>query len=481
VAAAPPVGLGKRSVFWAALETGGTSVLTILAMLLMARMVGPEEFGTAALVIGSVQFLNLFVEGLFHDGLIQNPDTDDAKFETALSLVLIIAACIVAIGVAVGVALRDTEWGGAAWLVVGASLSLPFSGALGVANARMRRDLVFREVAHASLAGRLIGSVLGLVLAYIGLGAWSLVWQFTAVAVVQSIMMYRVSGWHPRLRGEFAALWPICRFAVPYAVMHSLVALRIQGFLMMVAAYMGLTAAGLVNVAFRLTTTPQIILATAFTNLGLPLLARHQRAAPQLEEAFRVLTQIVMSITIPAFVGLALTANDLVPILMGDRWTAVIPLVQVLAVGAAVSFLRFPASTLLRALGHVRYSFASAAFQLGFTLLGMLVLAPQDMRVAVWLWVLPVALQLPLCCLAVCRVSAIGLRTLIASLLPALVATAAMAVVVTTVAQALQGEAAWYRLVAEVACGAATAIVILLIADGRSRAYIAGVLRKAQV
>ncbi len=481
MAPAPPVGLGKRSVFWAAAETGGTSALVVVAMLLMARMVGPDEFGTAALVIGAVQFLNLFAEGLFHDGLIQNPDTDDAKFETALSLVLIITGCVVAVSVAVALVMQETTWRNAAWLFVGTSVSLPFSGALGIANARMRRDLVFREVAHASLIGRLIGSVLGLGLAYIGWGAWSLVWQYTTVAVLQTFMLYRVSHWRPRLRGDFKELWPICRFAVPYAVMHSLVSLRMQGFLMMVAAMMGLTEAGLVNVAFRLTNTPQTILQTAFTNLGLPLLARHQRATPELEQSFRVLTQMVMSTTIPAFIGLALTAKDLVPILMGDKWDAVIPAVQLLALGSALVFLRFPASTLLRALGHVRYSFASSSFQLAFTLLGMLALGPHDLRPAVWLWVLPAALQLPLCFIAVARVSTIGLRMLVVSLLPALVATAAMAVVVTTVGEAMQGQAAVFRLVAEVVCGAATAIAILLIVDGRSRAYIAGVLRKVQV
>ncbi len=454
-------------------------------MLLMARMVGPKDFGTAALVVGAIQFLNLFAEGLFHDGLIQNPDTDDSKFEVALSLVLIITGGFVATATAAALALQQTRWSESAWLFAGASASLPFSGALGIANARMRRDLVFREVAHASLLGRLLGSCIGLGLAYRGAGAWSLVAQFTSVAVLQTIMLYailyRKSGWRPRPRRSFNELWPICRFAVPYAFMHSLVSLRMQGFLMMVAGLMGLTAAGIVNVAFRLTTTPQVIMTTAFTNLGLPLLARHQRSLPQLKESFRLLTQMVMSITVPGFIGLALCAKDLVPILMGPKWDAVIPLVRLLALGAAVSFLRFPASTLLRAIGFVRYSFASSAFQLAFTLLGMMALRPQHLHVAVLLWILPAGVQLPLCFLAVRRELSIGLRALVTSLLPILTATTAMAVVVMAVSTTLSAQAPIYRLVAEIGCGALTSIGILLLIDGRSRAYIADALKKVQV
>ncbi len=478
---APPAALGKKSVLWAATETGGTTALTLVAMLLMARMMGPDEFGTAALVIGGVQFLNLFVEGLFHDGLIQNPDTDDDKFEAAFSLVLIIAGAIVAVALIVALSAYRTNWDGIAWLFFATTLSLPFTGVLGIGNARMRRDMVFKEVAHASLTGRLVGSVLGLALAALGLGARSLVGQYLCIAILQSWMLYRQFDWRPRLRGSFGTLWPICRFALPYAAMHSLVALRLQGFLMMVAGFMGLTAAGFINVAFRLTTTPQVVLTTAFTNLGLPLLARHQTPGPEQERAYLQVTQLVMATTIPAFVGLALTAQDLVPILLGAAWIPVVPMVQIVALGAAVSFLRFPASSMLRALGYVRYSFASSCFQLVFTLAGLLLLHHEDMMGAVLLWVLPTLVQLPATLFVVHRVGKIRLRVVCGSLLPSLVASAAMAVVVTAVAQAMQTQPSLYRLVAEVMSGAMTAIVVLLLADSRSRTLVLVRLRKAQL
>ncbi len=467
-----PVRLGKKSVFWAAAETGGTTVLTLAAMLLMARMMHPDEFGTAALVIGGIQFLNLFVEGLFHDGLIQNPHSDDDKFEAAFSLVQIVAFAIVLAALGVALAGRHAAWGGTAWLCVGAALSLPASGALGVGNARMRRDLIFREVAHASLAGRLVGTVAGLVLAASGMGAWSLVIQFTLIAVLQACVLYGVSGWRPRPRARFGILWPICRFAVPYAFMHSVVALRLQLYLMLVAGIMGLSAAGFMNVAFRLTTTPQIVLTTALTNLCLPLLARHQDRAGELARSFGVVTRMVMSTTIPAFIGLALTARDLVPVLLGATWLTVIPLVQVLAVGAALGFLRFAASSTLRACGHVRYSFASSVFQLAVTVPGLLLLRPLGLMDAVWLWVLPAAVQLPVTFVALYRECRIGPRAALLPLLPGLAATAAMAVVVLALAAALQDQPVLLRLAGQIGGGAAAAGVVLALADGEARAYL---------
>ena len=474
--------LTKRSLLWAAADTGGTTAITFVTMILMARMMTPEQYGIGALVIGTVQLLNLFVGGFFHDALIQNPDTDDETFETAISLVLVIALGVCASGgLGAVIAAHYMLWPAAtSWLFVVASFVLPFSGVVGIGFARMRRDLIFRDVAQASLVGRLFGCVAGLVLAILGFGAWSLVAQFASDIIVQTAWLFGRGGWWPRPRRRFGILWPVCRFALPYAVMHSLVAVRIQGFLMMVAGFLSLSAAGYVNVAFRLTNTPQILLVTAFTNLGLPLLARDQASAPALERSFLLVSQMVLSVTIPAFVGLALAAKDLVPILLGAEWISVIPLVQILAVGAAVTFMRFPASSLLRALGYVRYSFASSSFQLVFTLLGIFVLRPGDLQTIVWLWVLPTFVQLPVTLFVVARVSVIRWRVIGASFLKVLTATAIMSVVVLAVADAMRDQAMLARLLGEVASGAVTAGTILLLTDGRSRSAIAGILRKAR-
>jgi O-antigen/teichoic acid export membrane protein len=472
MAVVEPTPMGKfsrKSVFWAAAETGGTMTVTMVTTLLMARMIAPDEFGTGAIAIGTVMFLNLFVESLFHDALVRNPDTDDETFATAFSLVLIISASIVAAGVVVAILLQHSA---TAWLFVGASLTLPFNGALGIGNARLRRDLIFKQVAQASLVGRLIGSLTGVGLAALNLGAWSLVSQFFCSVALQTFLLYVLSGWRPGLRASFGSLWPICRFALPYALMNSLVALRGQGFLMMIAGFMSLAAAGYVNVAFRITTTPQFVLIAAFTNLGLPLLSRHQYSRTGMERSFVTLTQLVVSITVPVFVGLALTAQEIVPILLGSAWVRVIPLVQLLALGVALHFLRLSASAVLRALGHVRYSLASSLFQLAFTFIGMFMLHPNDLRTAMLLWVLPAIVQLPVAFLVVHRVAAIRFRIILGGLLPVFVATAAMSVVVMEVAGILQTEAPMYRLIGEVTCGAATVILGLLVADGHARAVI---------
>ena len=452
---------------WAAADSGGGMVVTMASMLMLARMMTPAEFGTGALVIGAIGLVNFYVEGLFHDALIQTLDADDDLYAAAVRLGCMVALGVVAIGLVFALASTHTAWAQAAWLFTVTSLVLPVNAALGVCNARMRRDLIFREVARASLAGKIGGAIIGVGLAISGAGVWSLIGQCMAGIIIQTVLLFAQSGWRPPVRGSIRAVWPICRFALPYAFMNSLSALRSQLFLLMVAGVLTLAASGYVNVAFRLTTTPQLVLIAAFVSLGLPLLSRHQGSPKNMERSFVEFTQLVSVTTLPAFVGLCLTANDAVPVLLGDKWVTVVPLVQILAIGAALTFLRFPSSAVLRSLGYVRYSFASSVFQLLFTVIGMAVIRPHDLTVAVWLWVAPVALQLPVAAIAVTRRSSITFKVLLGSLLPATFATIAMSVVVVLVSIRLPSASPAFRLFCEVAAGATTAGLSLLLFDGK--------------
>src|SRR3546814_11221264 len=51
--------------------SGGLSGLMLITAIVLARLLGPAEFGVAALALGIVQLLNLVVEMLFHDAIVQ--------------------------------------------------------------------------------------------------------------------------------------------------------------------------------------------------------------------------------------------------------------------------------------------------------------------------------------------------------------------------------------------------------------------------
>jgi O-antigen/teichoic acid export membrane protein/orotate phosphoribosyltransferase len=468
--------LNRSHVTWVMTDTVVTSGLSIGTLLIVARIVSPDDFGKAAIVLGVTQLANLFVEGLFHDALIQRRDITARIAGAALAFVLTLATALFLLSAGFLAVFPKMLGAEQDWLVVGALFSLLFSGPIGVANALMRRKFDFATVARASVIGKLLGCTVGVAIAVTGGGAFSLIWQYTAGAIFQCALIVPSAFGQLKLNLRFATLGSLLRFAMPYALMHSLVAARLQCFMLVVATLLGLRTAGFVNVAFRFTTTAQLILTSTFSNLTFPLLAAQQDALhPDLAAAFQTSTKLITICAMPAFVGLSLVAADFIPVAMGPGWEATIPLVAVLSAGAAISFLRLSSSFLLRALGYVRFSFWNATLHLVVILGGILLLQPKTALDMVFCWTIPTVIQLLITWAVVAHVARIGWKCQIAPAIPAIVATAVMAAVVLVLSDIVADHAAPIRLAVKTLAGGVTYGLCLLIIDQDIRRIFAQV------
>jgi O-antigen/teichoic acid export membrane protein len=469
--------LKKSHVIWVMADTAVTAGLSIGTLLIVARIVGPEDFGKAAIILGGTQLANLFVEGLFHDSLIQRRDLTTSMAGAALAFVLILATALFTLAAGLFAIFPNMLGVEQDWLVIGALFSLLFNGPIGVSNALMRREFDFATVARASVVGKLLGCAVGIAIAAMGGGAFSLVWQYTAGAIFHCALIVPSALGRLKVNLRFASLGPLLRFAMPYALMHLLVAARLQCFMLVVAALLGLRTAGFINVAFRFTTTAQVILTTAFNNLTFPLLSAQQDAShPDLVTAFQISTKLITVGALPAFVGLSLVAADFIPVAMGPNWYATVPLVAVLAAGAAISFLRLSSSFLLRALGHLRFSFWNATFHLVLILVAVLLLRPARALDVVFCWIMPTIIQLPATWAIVLYVARIGLKRQIAPVIPAVVGTAVMAAVVLALSHLVADHAAPVRLAVKTLAGSVSYGLCLLILDQDIRRIFAQLL-----
>ena len=468
----PSNSLKGASVFWVLTDMVLTALVSIATILVLARLIGPRDFGAASLILGATLLVNIYVEYLFHDALIQNRAIDDSAFDQALSLVLLIAISIIATTVVGACLMSAGPYARYAWFAVGASALLIFSGPLGVINARNRRALQYREVAVASIVGRTIGCIVAIVIASAGFGVAGLLAQNSVTAAVQAGVLYRSSGWVPRIRFSFDKLIPLVRFVLPYAIMQTLIAGRMQGFALLCASLMSLSTAGFINIAFRLTTTTQLVFLATFTNLCFPLLAQHQASRWDLQRAFTVSSKLITAVTFPMFVGLALVADDFVPLLLGTGWGPSAFLVKVVAIGAALAFSRTSGSLLLRALGYVRYSFLNASFQLAVTVGGLVLLRPTDPVAAVGLWILPIGIQLPITWFVLWRTGHIALEEQARGFFPALAATCAMAAAVVVAKDQAATSSELVRLIASVLAGGVAYLVAIVLLDGEVRSMI---------
>src|SRR5262245_8459886 len=72
-----------RGMVWLGIEGGGTLVLSLITLFAMGRIVGPRDFGLAALGIAIAQFAGLFGEKLLQDAMVQRHELTPEHESTA--------------------------------------------------------------------------------------------------------------------------------------------------------------------------------------------------------------------------------------------------------------------------------------------------------------------------------------------------------------------------------------------------------------
>lgn len=399
-----------RSLLWVASEKGGVTVVSLVTIALLTRLLGPDQMGAAALGLTLVQILIAVVSGPLHNAIVQRKDAQHADFATAFWLATGIGVLLAGAGFAlaplVSRAFGDPRVGPIyAWM----GLSLVAAGVEAGLAAQLRRQMRFRALAVRTMVSRIGGAVVAVGMAYAGFGVWSLVaQQLTAVSLGSCLLAAAV----PRLPGFVfsmtSARW-LARFAAPMLGAAVLSNLQARILVLFVGQVFGTTALGYVHVAQRVIQALQDLAGSAFYQLALPLLARHQEDRAALANGFRRATALLCAAVLPLFGGLVAVAPEVITLAFGPAWQPAVLPMQLLALAVALGFVRQPSGIVFQAAGRPDYNLMTVAIAFAVTLVGLFTVGQLGLRWALAVLVVRPLFTLPVGARLLRRLTGLGL------------------------------------------------------------------------
>jgi PST family polysaccharide transporter len=340
---------------WSLIENGGLTLVSFVSLIVYLRILSIAEFGLFSAALALIELLGVLVTMLFHNALVQRSDATDLHFNTAftatmaLSLLMLLGCWAVAPIFATWVhqpsGARVLAWMG---------LIFPCSAVSATLVAQQRRQFAFRILAVRSLVGRLIGGGIGIAAALMGAGLWSLVLQQILMAAIGSFVLWVSADRTPRLQFRYVEFKQLIGFGM-FSVSSLFLSISIRRvFTIFATSFLGVEAAGYLNLSFRVVDVPWATAATAVNQVALPLLAGLQFDPARLKRAYQASTQFTCLAVYPCFVGLACVAQDIVEVLFGHRWHPSSPYIAVLSFLVLIQAPRLPFTPLLTALGRPR-------------------------------------------------------------------------------------------------------------------------------
>jgi O-antigen/teichoic acid export membrane protein len=420
-----------KSLVWSSVENGGLAAISFVSLIVYLRLLSAADFGLFSTVLALVELLGVLVTMLFHNALVQRPDATELHFNTAFT-----ATMALSFAMAIGcwaVAPLFAGWvhqPAAARVLIWMGLVFPCSGLSATLVARQRRHFAFRALALRSLIGRAIGGGIGIAAAFMGAGLWSLVIQQVLIAAIGSWVLWVTADKTPRLQFRLSEFRQMIGFGVLSVSGLFLSSSIRRVFTILASAFLGVEAAGYLNLSFRVVDMFWAIAATAVSQVALPLLAGLQSDSARLKRAYQASTAFSCLALYPCFVGLGAVAPDLVQWLFGQRWLPSAPYVAALGFLVLLQAPRLLFTPLLTALGRPRDSLVGLITELLFMLIVSWTLGMPSLPWAIAIWVASEGVLVLVSSWVLRRVTGYSLLDQFAGILNPLLATLLMAVAV---------------------------------------------------
>lgn len=369
---------------WVGFYHGGQALVAIGVLIALARILDPHDFAVAAVAFSVVSLFTPIAEGFFNDVILQRRRLGAGDLSSAwlgsiaLGAVLWLALWALANPIAWLVGLPEV-----AELLPWMALTLFIGGCMGVPAAFARRRGRYKALAGFVMPGRLLGAAVGIGAALLGFGAWSVVAQHLASTASYTVLVLAGAGLRLRPR-LFAArrLRDLSRFSLASLTDVLLLPAYARIATPLVSALLGPAATAYWNIALRIVDMLYGMVYSAAAHLTLPLLARRQHDKAAMREAFVACTGIASLMVLPVFAGMAVTAPELVLVLLGPSWLPAAPLVTIFSLTAILLFVRQFVIVAITALGRPGHSTRMSAQGLGLGLAGLAAGAPFGLAAA---------------------------------------------------------------------------------------------------
>lgn len=347
---AAKVARGAMFLVAARLMTRG---LDLLAMLIVARILTPADFGLVALASTLLLVLAAATDVTVASAIIQMEDAPSSAYDTAFTLNLargvLLALLLVALAEPFAALYHEPRL---APLVVALTLYPLARGLISPRLAARMRDLSFREQMTVEVLGRATAFVASVAVALLTRSYWALIAGMVGAQIISSVVSYVVAPYRPRLGlGHARRIFAFSGWVTLSNAVNQ-INYQMDGFL--IGYRLGTATLGQYNVGSQLASLPTQAPVQPMMQALFAGFARVAADPQRLRVAYLTSQRALMALALPIGFAVSALAYPIVDLVLGPQWQISAFVIAILAPVFAVQMLTGPAQAATMAAGETR-------------------------------------------------------------------------------------------------------------------------------
>ncbi len=361
------MGLKEQTIagmLWSSVGRIGTMLINFLSNLVLARLLMPEDFGCIAMLYIFIAISGAFISGGFGTALIQRKNVTHLDYTSVFYWNLFVSAvCYLLLFFGAPLIARFYAMPQLTAVLRVQSITLLIQAFLIVQATQLQKQLRFKELSVRNLIAAAVGTVIGIIMALMGYGVWSLVASSISSAVASMLLLWHMSSWRPTLEFSFKSVWSLFTFG-GLVLLSSLVETtytHIQGLI--IGKVFSASDLGYYNQAKKLEEVPTTTLSKIVNEVSLPVFSQLQDNRAQLVAALRKNVKAITYLNFPLMLLLIVIAHPLIIFLYSSKWEISVPYFQILCISGAIYTLNTLNTNVIKSLGKGKLFFCIQLFK----------------------------------------------------------------------------------------------------------------------
>jgi len=320
-----------KGTIWSSLERFSVQGIQFVVMIIMARILTPNDYGLVGMLAIFIAISQSLIDSGFSQALIRKQNRTEIDNSTVfyfniavgitLYLILYFAAPLIARFYNEPILIPLTR-------VI--CLSVVINSFVVVQRALLTIKIDFKTQAKATFSGAVFSGIVGITMAYIGFGVWSIVAQQLVNLTVIMLLLWIFSHWRPIWAYSWTSFRELFAFGSKLALSGIIDTIYRNIYLIVIGKVFRASDLGYYTRAHQFAEFPSSNVSGIVQRVTFPVLCTIQDDDYRLRNVYRRFLRVSAFIVFPLMMGLAGVAHPFVILVLKEQWAFTGELLQII-------------------------------------------------------------------------------------------------------------------------------------------------------
>ncbi|MEJ6981367.1 lipopolysaccharide biosynthesis protein [Pedobacter sp. P351] len=318
-------------ILWSFTEQFSAKLLSFCITIVLARILDPAEFGIIAMFAVFISIGNSLMDSGLTSSLIRTNDANQRDYSTIfffnligsvfLYFILFLLAPYLSLFYKQEILTNIIRVYG---------LTLILNAFFTIQNTRLSKEMDFKAQTIIIIPSVLGGGLLGIILAKMGYGVWSLVWMSLLNSLLSTLMHWTYSGWRPDWVFDKESFKKHFFFGYKMTLSGLLDTIYQNIYIIIIGKFYSATLLGYYSRANSISQLSISNISAALNKVTYPMFASISNDDKKLKGIYKKILQQVLFWNAPALIFLGVIAEPLFRFLLTEKWLPAVPYFQIL-------------------------------------------------------------------------------------------------------------------------------------------------------